>query len=162
MFGSEVPSAFRFRTSQFLPLTPRSAFGTSSRWIWSSGKMDAPSRLRDMTTVSIPWSVTSVKHLARMPGRQAWQAPMLGVPEHDEPRLHFALAQSCLHVGDPPATVIEQLKAALADGTDKPAPGYALEGYALLAQQYLRSNPPDIDGAIDANMKLLNLPEKLP
>src|SRR5207237_14280 len=81
------------------------------------------------------------------------QALAHGVPEHDEPRLHFALAQSCLHLGDPPAAIIEQLDAALPDGTDKPA-----EGYALLAQQYLRSNPPDVDGALDANMKLLNRP----
>src|SRR4029077_16820662 len=37
--------------------------------------MAISSRLRNMTTVAIPWSTASAKYLARLPAKQVWQAP---------------------------------------------------------------------------------------
>jgi tetratricopeptide (TPR) repeat protein len=81
------------------------------------------------------------------------QADRLGVPEADRPRLTYRLARSWFYTGENSQRVIEALTAAVATGADDQA-----EGYDLLARAYLRLPEPDLQGALQANKKLLDLP----
>jgi tetratricopeptide (TPR) repeat protein len=81
------------------------------------------------------------------------QADRLGVPEADRPRLTYRLARSWFYTGENIQRVIEALTAAVATGADDPA-----EGYDLLARAYLHLPQPDLQGALQANKKLLDLP----
>jgi TolA-binding protein len=81
------------------------------------------------------------------------QADRLGVPEADRPRLTYRLARSWFFTGENLQRVIEALTEAVATGADDPA-----EGYDLLARAYLRLAPPDLERALQANKKLLDLP----
>jgi hypothetical protein len=81
------------------------------------------------------------------------QAAVLGVPEADEPRLQYQLGKAGASLQEPAATVIQHLSLALPEGADDPA-----EGYNLLIQAYLQLEPANVDGALDANTHLLNLP----
>jgi tetratricopeptide (TPR) repeat protein len=81
------------------------------------------------------------------------QADRLGVPEADRPRLTYRLARSWFYTGENSQRVVEALTSSVSAGADDPA-----EGYDLLARAYLRLAEPDLQGALQANKKLLDLP----
>jgi tetratricopeptide (TPR) repeat protein len=78
------------------------------------------------------------------------QAETHGVPAQDLPRLHYALGKLLYQSGgDLPRTI-----GYLSQGTAQGAEDLA-EGYGMLAQAYLRLQPPDVDAALRANEKQL-------
>jgi tetratricopeptide (TPR) repeat protein len=78
------------------------------------------------------------------------QAEAQGVPQSDLARLHYHLGKLLYQSGGELARVIGYLARGVAKGADDPA-----EGYGMLAQAYLRRQPPDIDAALLANQKQL-------
>jgi tetratricopeptide (TPR) repeat protein len=81
------------------------------------------------------------------------QAEALGVPDADRPHLAYRLGKVLYHTGADPQRVIDYLVASVEDAADDPA-----EGYAMLAQAYLRLPQPNLQAALEANQKLLDLP----
>jgi tetratricopeptide (TPR) repeat protein len=81
------------------------------------------------------------------------QADALGVPDADRPRLDYRLGKVWFHTQGDPACTAEALARSVPAGADDP-----VEGYALLAQAYLRLPQPDLQAALDANWKQLQLP----
>lgn len=72
------------------------------------------------------------------------EAEKLGVPEADRSRLQFRLAKSWAFTGEPAAKAIEGIRANLNCGDD------ASEGNRILADLYLKLDPPDPKKARDA------------
>jgi tetratricopeptide (TPR) repeat protein len=84
--------------------------------------------------------------------RHLEQADRLGIPEGDRQRLTYRLARSWLHTGENTQRVIEAMTAAIAGADDR------AEAYDLLSRAYLSLPQPDLQGALLANKKLLDLP----
>src|SRR5262249_48103107 len=80
------------------------------------------------------------------------QAEALGVSEADQPRLRYRLAQACYHTQADPARVAAYLAETVAAADDP------VEGYGLLTGAYLRLPEPDVQAALQANEKQLQLP----
>jgi tetratricopeptide (TPR) repeat protein len=80
------------------------------------------------------------------------QADQFGVADADRPRLLYRLAKVWFLTGADPQRVVDSLARSV-DAADDP-----VEGYALLAQAYLRLPQPDLQAALDANWKQLQLP----
>ena len=75
------------------------------------------------------------------------------ISDRDRAGLQYRLAIVGFHTGDKPEDVIRRLKASM-DTADDP-----VEGYNVLTQEYLHLDKPDLESALDANLKLRNLPE---
>jgi outer membrane protein assembly factor BamD (BamD/ComL family)/TolA-binding protein len=76
------------------------------------------------------------------------EAEHRGLDGEDGNRLHYRLAKISYHLGDDPAQVIAQLKAAVDVADDR------AEALTLLSRAYLRLNPPNLKEALKANKKL--------
>jgi tetratricopeptide (TPR) repeat protein len=91
----------------------------------------------------------------------AWQkarvhlerAENLGVPEADGLSLTYRLGKVWYHFREDPGRVADYLARSVEEAADD-----AAEGYAMLTQAYLRQSPPNLQGALDANKKQLDLP----
>ncbi len=81
------------------------------------------------------------------------QADTLGTPDADRPRLAFRLGKTYHALNGDPQRVVACLSWSVADGADNP-----FDGYALLAQAYLRLPTPDLRNALEATRKQLALP----
>ena len=75
------------------------------------------------------------------------------ISDRDRAGLQYRLAIVGFHTGDKPEEVIRRLKASM-DTADDP-----VEGYNVLTQEYLHLDKPDLESALDANLKLRNLPQ---
>jgi tetratricopeptide (TPR) repeat protein len=75
------------------------------------------------------------------------------IPEKDRDRLTYRLAKVGFHTGVPPEQVIKGLQESIESAENQ------VEGYDLLTRAYLRLNPPDLAGALEANKKLREVPE---
>lgn len=80
------------------------------------------------------------------------QAERLGVTDADKPKLNYRLAKTAVLLGEGPAEIIARLKPAV-----EIAPDDAAEGFGMLAQTYMRLNPPNAAAALDATQKQLAL-----
>lgn len=78
------------------------------------------------------------------------QAEAMGLPAQLTSRLNYRLGQLFFQAGTDWAQAAVYLKKALEGGAEPLAPGYV-----LLTQAYLKQNPPDLDGALAANQKVL-------
>jgi tetratricopeptide (TPR) repeat protein len=81
------------------------------------------------------------------------QADALGVPDADRLRLAYRLGKVWFHTRADPARTADYLARSVGEAADDPA-----EGYALLTHAYLRLPQPDLQAALDANWKQLQLP----
>src|SRR5262249_52945489 len=81
------------------------------------------------------------------------EAQTLGVAESDFARLTYLLAKASFHTGGEMQEVIEALENSIDGGSEHPA-----EGYALLAQAYLRLPNRDVESALRAIEKELSVP----
>jgi tetratricopeptide (TPR) repeat protein len=72
------------------------------------------------------------------------QAAEIGVPEADRERLRYRLARAWARTGEPPLQVIDALRSSLKCGDDPS------EGCRILADLYLRLDPPELAKARDA------------
>jgi tetratricopeptide (TPR) repeat protein len=81
------------------------------------------------------------------------QAEALGVPDADKPRLAYRLGKTYHVLNADPQRVVNWLAWSVQDGAANP-----FEGYALLAEAYLRLPTPDLRAALDATRKQLALP----
>ncbi|HXG08165.1 MAG TPA: tetratricopeptide repeat protein [Gemmataceae bacterium] len=90
---------------------------------------------------------------ARRARRHLEEAQALGVPETDRPRLTYRLGKALYLTHADLQTVIDHLARSVEKGADDP-----FEGYGLLAQAYLRLPRPDLEGALRATEKQLQLP----
>src|SRR5262249_23715584 len=80
------------------------------------------------------------------------QAEAGGVAEEDWTQLWYALGKALQLSGGDAQRVVNYLRHALPEGADNPA-----EGYGLLAQAYLRLPTPNLEAALEANQKQLDL-----
>ncbi len=80
------------------------------------------------------------------------QAESAGVSEEDGPRMRYRLGQCGFHTEMPPQHVVELLNDSVESAPDR------VEGYRLLTQAYLRLPKPDLEGALQANEKLRQVP----
>jgi TolA-binding protein len=78
------------------------------------------------------------------------EAQILGVAEADVPRLTYLLAKAWAHTNGDVAQIIDALEHSIETGADEPA-----EGYALLADAYLRLPERNVEAALQANEKEL-------
>src|SRR5215471_265644 len=81
------------------------------------------------------------------------EAQTLGVAESDFPRLTYLLAKASFHTGGDMPDVIDALEHSIEGGSDHPA-----EGYALLAQAYLRLPNRNVESALQAIEQELSVP----
>jgi hypothetical protein len=81
------------------------------------------------------------------------QADALGIAEAERPRLAYRLGKTYHVLNADPQRVVNYLSWSVQDG----APNL-FEGYALLAEAYLRLPTPDLRNALDATRKQLALP----
>jgi tetratricopeptide (TPR) repeat protein len=81
------------------------------------------------------------------------EAELRGVPEDDQLRLAYRLGKIAYHEHEDPQRVVDYLARSVDAAADDPA-----EGYGMLAQAYLRLPKPDLQGALQANQKQLDLP----
>jgi hypothetical protein len=77
----------------------------------------------------------------------------LGVPDRDRAKLLYRLGETAFKTHAPCRTVIDCLAASIASGADNP-----VQGYTMLTDAYLAQPVPDLEGALAANEKLLELP----
>jgi tetratricopeptide (TPR) repeat protein len=94
----------------------------------------------------------AANHL-RQARRHLEQARTLGVPPADGDRLTYRLGKAWLLTDGDPRRGIEALSSAVETGADDRS-----EGYALLAEAYLRLDPPDYHAALEASRKQLAQP----
>ncbi len=80
------------------------------------------------------------------------KALAIGVPEDDAPALHFRLGAALQRRGDDLPRAVELMAPSVERGADDPR-----EGYALLVQAYLSLPTPDVDAALAASQKILEL-----
>jgi tetratricopeptide (TPR) repeat protein len=80
-------------------------------------------------------------------------AEALGVPDAVRARLTFRLGKVWAHDGVDPRQVCDYLARSVPDAADDP-----FEGYGLLTQAYLHLPEADVQAALDANKKQLDLP----
>lgn len=98
---------------------------------------------------------------ARGPAPELWKkargyledAESLGVSDEHRPRLTYRLAQAWFQTGGDPQRIVDYLSRSLDQGADDLA-----TGYGMLAQAFLRFQPPGIEAALQANQKELALP----
>jgi tetratricopeptide (TPR) repeat protein len=83
---------------------------------------------------------------------QLRRAESLGVAESDRPRLWFTLGQLIWLTKKNAKGALPYLTRGLPDGADNPA-----EGYGLVADLYLQLPTPDLEAALAANQKQLDL-----
>jgi tetratricopeptide (TPR) repeat protein len=81
------------------------------------------------------------------------QAMQIGVAEDDRPRMEYRLARAGLQTGMELHTVAAYLESAAAHADSK------VEAFSLLTDVYLRMNPPKLNEALAANLKLRNAEE---
>jgi tetratricopeptide (TPR) repeat protein len=81
------------------------------------------------------------------------QAEQLGVPEADRPPLLYRLGQAWYHTGGNVERVIDYLSKSIDQMEDDRA-----AGYEILTQCYLRLPTPNVQAALQANEKQLQLP----
>jgi tetratricopeptide (TPR) repeat protein len=81
------------------------------------------------------------------------QAHTIGIDENDRARLEYYLAKSGLHIGKDLRDVAGYLESAAAQADSR------VEAYSLLTDVYLRMNPPELNKALAANLKLRNVEE---
>lgn len=79
------------------------------------------------------------------------EAETIGLSPRDQLSHHYRLGKTYFHLGMPPAKIIEHLSVSV--GADN-----SFEAYGLLAQTYLRLEPPDLAKALEAAKKQLALP----
>jgi tetratricopeptide (TPR) repeat protein len=84
------------------------------------------------------------------------QASALSVSEEDRPRLDYRLARAWAHTGEPAPKVIAALEHSLEEGAA--GPHDKARGYGLLAEAYLKLPQPDLEKALDATVKEIDLP----
>jgi tetratricopeptide (TPR) repeat protein len=77
----------------------------------------------------------------------------LGVSDRDRAKLLYRLGETALKTHAPLRTVIDCLAASIASAADNP-----VQGYTMLTDAYLQQPAPDLEGALAANEKLLELP----
>ena len=75
------------------------------------------------------------------------------ISDRDRARLQYRLGIVGYHTHDKPEDVVCRLKESI-DQADDP-----VEGYTVLTQEYLNLAKPDLEAALDANLKLRNLAE---
>jgi tetratricopeptide (TPR) repeat protein len=85
------------------------------------------------------------------------QAQAGTVSDEDRPRLEYRLAKAWAHTGAPSQKVIEALSRLIEEGTDDD-PREKARGYELLAESYLKLPQPDLERALAATEKEINLP----
>ncbi len=73
--------------------------------------------------------------------------------ERDRLRLQYLLAIVGFHTQDKAEDVIRRLKVSI-DKADDP-----VEAYSVLTQEYMRLDKPDLEAALEANLRLRNLPQ---
>jgi tetratricopeptide (TPR) repeat protein len=83
------------------------------------------------------------------------QAELLGVPGVDQDRLVYRLAKARFYAGGDVRRTIDTLERTVAQDADD-----AAEGYGMLVQLYLRLPVPDVDNALKANQKQLELTDE--
>lgn len=81
------------------------------------------------------------------------EAERLGVSEDARRRLAYRLGKVLSREQGDPRRVVELLAPSVDSSVEDPA-----EGYAMLTQAYLRLPEPRLDAALEANLKLLQLP----
>jgi hypothetical protein len=84
------------------------------------------------------------------------QATALGLASQDQPRLNYLMAKAWAHTGESPPKVIATLAAAIEHGSANDAD--AARGYGLLAEAYLKLSTPDLEKALAATVKEIDLP----
>jgi hypothetical protein len=84
------------------------------------------------------------------------QAQAGAVPDEDRPRLEYRLAKAWAHTGAAPQKVIAALSGLVAEGTDDD-PHEKARGYDLLAEAYLKLPQPDLEAALAATVKEIDL-----
>jgi tetratricopeptide (TPR) repeat protein len=77
----------------------------------------------------------------------------LGVPDRDRAKLLYRLGETAFKTHAPLRTVIDCLAASTASAADNP-----VQGYTMLTDAYLAQPVPDLEGALAANEKLLEVP----
>jgi hypothetical protein len=98
-------------------------------------------------------SAPPVSENARLAASHLEQAEALGVPDADRPRLEYRLGKAWYLANHEPSRIVECWKDSIPDGADDPA-----EAYDLLSRVYLRLPEPNVEAALAANGKLLQLP----
>src|SRR5262249_40042167 len=78
------------------------------------------------------------------------EAQVLGIAETDATRLTYLLAKAWVHTNGEWTQIIDALERSIEAGADEPA-----EGYALLADAYLRLPERNVEAALKANEKEL-------
>jgi tetratricopeptide (TPR) repeat protein len=81
------------------------------------------------------------------------EADHLGVAAADRATLAYRLGKVWFHTGEAPQRVIDQLAPILNEAADDPT-----EGYAMLAQAYMKLPQPDLEAALEANRRELQTP----
>jgi tetratricopeptide (TPR) repeat protein len=84
------------------------------------------------------------------------QAQSLVVAEEDRPHLEYRLAKAWAHTGESPQKVVAALKDLIEDGADDAHD--KARGYGLLAETYLKLPKPDLEAALAATVKEIDLP----
>src|SRR5205823_4798669 len=77
--------------------------------------------------------------------------------DEDRPRLEYRLAKAWAHTGAPPQKVIAALSHLIEEGADDD-PHEKARGYDLLAEAYLQLPQPDLEDALAATVKEIDLP----
>jgi tetratricopeptide (TPR) repeat protein len=81
------------------------------------------------------------------------EAENLGVPDADQLRLTYRLGKVWYHFQEDPRRVADYLARSVEQAADDPA-----EGYAMLTQAYLRQPQSNLQAALEANKRQLDLP----
>jgi tetratricopeptide (TPR) repeat protein len=82
------------------------------------------------------------------------EAERLGVPEEYELKLAYRLGKTCFKLQADPQRTVDYLARSVREAADD-----LFEGYALLAQAYLRLPQPDLGGALEAIQRQLAQPQ---
>lgn len=83
------------------------------------------------------------------------RALLIGVPDVDVPALHHRLGVMLNGRGDDPHRAVQLMAESIEQGADQPR-----QAYSLLASAYLALPDPDVDAALAANQKLLELTDE--
>jgi tetratricopeptide (TPR) repeat protein len=97
---------------------------------------------------------TSSKHVAAQTKALEYleKALQIGVPQADVPALHHRLGVMLYRQGDDVPRAVALMAQSIGEGADEPR-----QAYALLAEAQLRLPAPDVDAALAAAQKLLEL-----
>ncbi len=75
------------------------------------------------------------------------------ISDRDRPHLQYRLGIVGFHTQDKAENVVRRLKATIDQADDQ------VEGYAILTRAFLNLDTPDLEAALEANLKLRNLPQ---